>query len=204
MSRTLNRMTCNNCNLLPSRRSDSAFTLVELLVVIVILALLLGLGIPALSTSISASKQARCASNLRQIFQIAETYSSENNLHVVPLGFFEILDQEGYLSMESDVWVCPEDDRPDKTSGLPHDISYACNANLTGWNANWYQGKENTLRLENLSSIVYFADADAYWMNDHPANQNVSFRHNQKANVLFLDGHVESVKADASDLYDKF
>ena len=57
----------------------SAFSMVELLVGIVIGALFVGMGIPAIQGAMTKAKQAGCASNMRQIGQGILLYAGENN-----------------------------------------------------------------------------------------------------------------------------
>ncbi|MEO0966554.1 MAG: prepilin-type N-terminal cleavage/methylation domain-containing protein [Planctomycetota bacterium] len=59
------------------RRSD-AFTLIELLVVISIIALLIGILLPALAAARSSGRGAACLSNLRQIGIAAYAYTAEH------------------------------------------------------------------------------------------------------------------------------
>ncbi|HEY7088757.1 MAG TPA: prepilin-type N-terminal cleavage/methylation domain-containing protein [Tepidisphaeraceae bacterium] len=79
---------------LTSRRR--AFTLVELLVVIGIIAVLIAILLPALGKAREQAKRVQCLSNLRQIHLAFFEYASRNKDHI-PLGYIQGFKQMNYM-----------------------------------------------------------------------------------------------------------
>jgi prepilin-type processing-associated H-X9-DG protein len=143
-----------------SRRRSSAFTLVELLVVIGIIALLIGMLLPVISRAQQASRATKCMSNLRVIAQALFNYSTDNRGFVVPAynlpfapgaatnftggpqqpmeGWACILDRDGYVrsnaQSESTAFYCPDTfDVPGLETGATGAQVNATPANPRGW-----------------------------------------------------------------------
>jgi prepilin-type processing-associated H-X9-DG protein len=70
-------MTRSRCTL-PFSADQSAFTLLELLVIIAVLVLLISLRLPALARATDQTKRAQCASNLRQFTFAMHIFANEN------------------------------------------------------------------------------------------------------------------------------
>jgi prepilin-type N-terminal cleavage/methylation domain-containing protein/prepilin-type processing-associated H-X9-DG protein len=70
---------CNSSRIKRGKHSAQAFTLVELLVVISIIALLLAILMPSLNAARERAKRVVCGSNLKQIGQGVLMYGSETN-----------------------------------------------------------------------------------------------------------------------------
>jgi prepilin-type processing-associated H-X9-DG protein len=108
-------------------RAVVAFSLVELLVVIGIIAVLLAILLPSLSGARRQANAVKCQSNLRQIGQGLLVYNAQNNGYVIPSyhmtgtdgganvpldGWAPIMDRDkliaGDRSLYTTVFTCPE------------------------------------------------------------------------------------------------
>jgi prepilin-type processing-associated H-X9-DG protein/prepilin-type N-terminal cleavage/methylation domain-containing protein len=66
-------------------QSDSAVTLLELLVAVAIVVLLSSLIYPSVKVFFGRSLSAKCTANLRQIYVASRSWSSDNNMRIVPV-----------------------------------------------------------------------------------------------------------------------
>jgi prepilin-type N-terminal cleavage/methylation domain-containing protein/prepilin-type processing-associated H-X9-DG protein len=94
-----------------------AFTLVEMIVVVAIIALLAAILLPALGRARQKARQATCQNNLKQIFVALKSYMDDENEAILTgtcnagknnLNWYQEIVRRGYL-IEPLVFICPSD-----------------------------------------------------------------------------------------------
>lgn len=199
-----------------------AFTLIELLVVIAVLALLAALLFPALAQARSRSRQAVCASHLKQLGQAIALYASD--FERFPRGldpadkytpqiwqFFpnglQIMSETPLLTdvlrpyvRDDRLWQCASDTGFDisDTTGLPLDARPTC---YRKFGMSYFYRTELMLyekAVEDLqfpSQIHVLADGAGAWHGTGFLNLSPGRRYN----VLFADSHVKSLSDEQYD-----
>ena len=147
-----------------TKRRFLGFTLIELLVVIVIISILAGLILPALSSAREKSRRIACSSNLRQIGTGMLAYAGDNGNHLPTAAantagtWDTALYSNNYIT--AGVFLCP-DDRITRTTvgGLPR--TYAIGIGLAGAPGNyWIAGSRLTCPyLTNSTDIALVSEA---------------------------------------------
>lgn len=226
-----------------------AFSLVELLVSLAVIAILAAMLLPALSQSKQSAWRAQCASNLSQLGLATEMYWDDNQGNCFFYGPKQMANNgvagalwwfgwiegtsapEGYRAFDlslgvlscylngSNVRLCPSPvwNSPSfKLKGTNVIFSYGYNKYLSPPNIH---ALANISRVFKPTETALFGDAaqvntfqppaspsnpmfeEWYWLDfegtdySSPNYQpNGQFRHDQKANVVFCDGHVNLEK----------
>jgi prepilin-type processing-associated H-X9-DG protein/prepilin-type N-terminal cleavage/methylation domain-containing protein len=192
------------------RKRKTAFTLVELLVVIGIIAVLIGMLLPALSKVQQQSKWLKCQSNLRQVGIYLRMYGNDNRGYIYPrnLGAGSPPAKRWPVHVfkpaiyNPPVMFCPNDPDP----AFEH--SYIINDHL-GENGVKYSSKMP--RGLSISDIIVMGekttDQPDYYMNkvgevsgtvttDYGLGKIELYRHGTRlgSNYLYLDGHAATFR----------
>ena len=136
-----------------NKKSDIAFTLVELLVVISIIGLLAGLAVPAINGGLKSAKAGACLSNLHQIGVATMAYAAENSFKLPNSGSNDVPEWPTTLAAlvstdtksKKSIFVCPGSEKPvQQGSGTEIATTYGVHGGLMPKNGT----------ASNLSSVV--------------------------------------------------
>jgi prepilin-type N-terminal cleavage/methylation domain-containing protein/prepilin-type processing-associated H-X9-DG protein len=187
-----------------------AFTLIEMLVVIAIIALIASMIIPAVNSGLSRAKSASCRSNLRQLglgFQMyASDYQGRIPFQQKDSGTTWHVEVAPYLEgfTNADFYdLAQVDSRPPGVFACPSSKATIRSGNYSDYGMNYMVNDygptqsvpQRMLEQIPVSQVMLLADAVncGRRLSPYSPNGNMDPRHSKKyINVLYVDGHVSS------------
>lgn len=191
--------------------TQKAFTLVEVLTVVAIVAVLMGLLIPGLAKVRTVLRQTQCANNLRQLYAAFEVYAQDNNNVWPPIfdspssttrgtnDWSDILFLQMYgkaytsTLLPKSAFACPA-----AMANGERGISYGINLDLSLITADGLQKSPiPRLRINNPTTVCLLienanevAGPSARFQETVWPTRN---RHGLNISVLYCDGHVATL-----------
>lgn len=186
--------------------SKRAFSLVEILVVVAVLALLSAILFPALSRAREGGRRVVCSSNLHQLALAMNQYIGDNGGRFPPRQFVEakqtwVSSLLPYTKSEA-TFQCPDAGSPsaEKDNDKREDHSWVADV-AHGWSVESSGsygfpkglGTLSAFRVKEPTRKLLFADSSWYQIADPRRDGGEmmdALRHNGGLNIAFVDGHV--------------
>lgn len=162
-----------------------AFSLVELLVCIAVVAALASAGIMYLPTILEKARAAKCMSNLRGIGVALNDFLNDNEQRMPTISDGDIEPALELYSGGKSIFLCPSD--PDRAT--QQDSSYRWNAGLNGQlatNLKWQFG--NTV-ITNKKDIVVLCDKKPW---HHHQQELKEYNRDGRSIFLWADGSADN------------
>lgn len=199
-----------------------AFTLIELLVVIAIISLLVSILVPSLTKAKELAQMSVCAANQRSIGQgfyffaqdhqdtlplMANPSTDPNLNNYIPIIWPYMYDGQNpfkpgsteYLDfVPESIFRCPTN--PVRRDTLAGWASFAANFHLSECVLSDIFNPTGKLLLADGGSDrtddCYWGNAVFQWLPSSGYPLNITYRHNEQANTVYVDGHVGTINDD--------
>lgn len=196
----------------------SAFTLIEMLIVIAVMAVLVSMLAPSLQRSLNLAKAVSCQSNLRQIYIGGIVPYTNNYNSYIPAPCQDYTNGgraywsnllAGYLEIEqnsqsmpgginwdkakSTVYICSADEEPFSAPSSQEFAPSSYGANRINMSGSPYNPRFRLSSLKSPRQSGYLLDYNNIWYGAYNPYWNAWWNtiHNDAMNSLFLDGHAE-------------
>lgn len=185
--------------------NPSAFTLIEILIAVGIIAVLVTMLLVTGPRIIASTHGAACASNLRGIHQALSLYAAENNNCLPPalasgttwvLPLWPYLSQGNYATEASKrrgVTYCPATIMAPRGTGIYRRdrATWRTDYNVNPHIMSVTESANNLATISGQLVLAFDGGGGASGNSAVNGDSTASKRHNGRFNVLFMDGHVE-------------
>ena len=197
-----------------------AFTLVELLVVISVMAMLLAITAPSLRRARNSARRAICGTHLREIGRALDLYAQTHDewyptaeAHDGEGGTGNWWENPEFLCVLAEtpkpqgrsILTCPAHRHPDRcVDGSLKDCwaSYGANTSAFGMRRGRSKRGRRRNQIEHPSRALAFCDVRCDPLAPHAVGwqgcviKNFAFRHDERCTVVYADTHVDWIRQD--------